>query len=159
MRGRLIFPMVVEIARLDTDATRLAGRYDATFRTMKPGTERVEMAPVRLLAQVEMGAWQAQNQTQAGNIPDSRLTLVFHYEELESKGLVDTNGAALIRVNDRLLGIYSRDGARLEEYLPKEKGGLYAVEVQPAGIGLGGRRNLLVVAFADRPLGLQASPG
>ncbi len=152
--------MTVELARLDTAATAAAGRYDPDFKTLVPGTKRVEISPnVRLLAQVEMGRWEGQQQLQAGNAPDSRLTLVFHFSELEEKGLVDAaSGHAKINVGDRLVGIWDRTGALLEQLVRAEAGGLYATEVQPAGIGLGGRRNLLVVVFDERTPGLQTNP-
>jgi hypothetical protein len=159
MRGRLIAPMTVEIARLNTAATAAASAYDDDFKTMKPGAARVEHATVRLKAQVEMGAWQGMVQTQAGNVPDSRLTLVFHMRELEAAGLVDpTNGGPLLRVNDRLVAIYDRAGARLEQYVSASTGGLYATKVEPAGIGLGGRVNLVVAVFEDRAVGLTSNP-
>lgn len=158
-RGRLIAPLVVELARIDTNATKIAGNYDPTFRTLKPGTTRVELPTIRLHAQVEMGRIEAQNTTQAGNVPDSRLTLVFHYRELELLELVDTNtGDALIRVDDRLVAIYDRTGAHKQTTIKVPSGGLYATEVTPGGLGLDGYRNLLIVAFDDRAVGLQNNP-
>lgn len=164
-RGKLICPMTVEIARLDTKATEDASGYDADFKTVKvtyPAgirtSARKELPTIRLNAQVEMGSWQKQNQLQGGNQPDSRLTLVFHFTELEALGLVDAaTGDALIRVNDRLVAVYDKAGTRLEQYVKKSTGGLYATEVQPGGIGLGGRRNLLVVTWDERPQGQTAN--
>lgn len=158
LRGRLLFPMAVDLARLDTDTTATAGNYDDVFRTLKPGATRSELPTVRLPAQIEMGRWQGQQQLQAGNAPDTRLTCVFHFRDLEAADLVDlATGDALIRVNDRLIAIYDRTGApALTASVPA--GGLFATEVQPGGIGLGGRRNLLVVTFDKRPQGLTANP-
>jgi hypothetical protein len=157
-RGKLIRPLIAELARIDTNATAVAGKYDPDFRTMKPGTTRNELPLIRLKAQVEMGRWQGQQQMQAGNEPDSRLTLVFHFKELEQNGLVDLNtGDALIRINDRLVAIYGRGGQK-DITVPVPDGGLFATEVQPGGIGLGGRRNLLIVSFDERAQGLTANP-
>lgn len=160
MRGQLICPLQIELARLDTNTTAAGGAgYDKDFRTLVPsGPGRKELPVIRLFAQVEMSKWEGQNQLQAGNQPDSKLTLVFHYRELERKGLVDTAGKAMIRVNDRLVAVYSRNGVIQEEFVRPEAGGLYATEVQPAGLGLAGRRNLLVVTFDERPQGLTANP-
>lgn len=158
MRGRLIAPLTAEIVRLSPSATSTAGAYDADFRTMVPGAARSELAPVRLRAQVEMGQWQAQRFLQAGNLPDSRLSLVFHFRELEQQGLVDVNGAALIRVGDRLTALYDRGNSILESLVPNRTGGLYITEAQPAGLGMGGRRNLLLCIFEDRPKGLVSNP-
>ena len=158
-RGKLICPLVVELARIDTKGTKDAGHYDPTFRTMKPGTTRSELASIKLHAQVEHGRWEAQNQTQAGNVPDSRLTLVFHFRELEALGLVDANtGDALIRIGDRLVAIYDRTGTVKDMTVKVPSGGLYVTEVSPAGSGLGGRRNLLVAVFDERATGLVANP-
>lgn len=156
MRGRLIFPLTAEIARLNTAAT--ASNYDQTFKTFKPGTGRVEYPTVKLLAQVEMGQWQKQTFLQAGNAPDSRLTLVFHMRELEQKGLINADGSAKIQVNDRLVAIYDKAGNRLEQHVRSETGGLYVVEAQPAGLGFGGRCNLLVTIYEDRPRTLTTNP-
>jgi hypothetical protein len=159
-RGRLLFPLTVELAQLDTDAVQTAGGYDPDFKTYKPtGSGRQEKPVVRLLAQIEMSRWEGQQQLQGGNQPDSRLALVFHFRELEQKNLIDpVTGEALIRVNDRLVAIYSRNGATKEQSVRVPSGGLYATEVQPAGLGLGGRRNLLLVVFDERPQGLTANP-
>jgi hypothetical protein len=150
-----MFPLTVDVARLDTESEA----FDPIFKTRTPGVARVELPPIRLHAQIEMGRWQAMNQTQAGNIPDSRLTLVFHFDELEAKGLVDPDtGNALLRVNDRLVALYDRTGAIIEQSVGLRSGGLFATEVQPAGLGLGGRRNLLVTVWDDRPQGLAVNP-
>lgn len=158
-RGKLICPLVVELARLDTKGTHDAGGYDPTFKTMTPGVARRELPSIKLHAQVEHGRWEAQNQTQAGNVPDSRLTLVFHFRELEALSLVDANtGDALIRIGDRLVAIYDRTGTVKDMSVKLPSGGLYATEVAPGGSGLGGRRNLLVVVFDERAQGLVANP-
>ncbi len=164
-RGRLLFPFLADLRRLDTNATRAASGYDDDFKTTRrtypngPAgaavSTRVELPVVQLRCQVEMGRWEAQRQTASGNAPDTDLTLVFHFEELEAKGLVDAaTGDALIRVNDRLVALRRvRDGAIVRA---GSRPDVFATEVQPAGIGLGGERNLLVVVFGDRPQGLTA---
>jgi hypothetical protein len=158
-RGKLICPLVVELARIDTAGTKTAGKYDPTFRTLKPGTSRTELAPIKLHAQVEQGTHEQQNQTQAGNVPDTRVTCVFHFRELEALGLVDAaTGDALIRVGDRLVAIYDRTGAIKDGSYKPANGAAYATKVEPGGLGLGGRRNLLIVVFEDRPQGLTSNP-
>lgn len=150
--------MIAVIEQLDTAATAAAGNYDADFRSFKPGKAPVYMAAVEIPAQVEMTGWQTRRQTQAGDVPASRLALVFHYRDLERLLLVDGAGGGMLRKGDRLTEIRSRDGSKLEEIVPAETGGLYANEVQPAGLGLGGRRNLVVVFFGERAQGLTANP-
>jgi hypothetical protein len=161
-RGRLLFPLIAELARLDTNTIATNGAYDPQFKTYKPDATtpgRKELPSIFIRAQVEMGRWEGQQQMQSGNVPDSRLTLVFHFRDLERAGLTDPNtGDALIRVNDRLVTLKSRNGLILEQTVRVPSGGLYATEVQPAGLGLGGRRNLLVATFDKRPQGLTANP-
>ncbi len=166
MRGRLICPLVAEVARLDTDATAASGGLDPDFRTTRvtyPGgvrtSSRKEHDVIRVPAQVELGSWEQQQQQAAGNQPDSRVTLVFHYRDLERLGLVDpVTRKALIRVNDRLVQLLERRTGLPTDAVPIAAGGLYATQVAPGGAGLGGKRNLLVVTFDDRPQGLTSAP-
>lgn len=165
-RGRLICPFLATIYRLDTRAIDVAGGYDPDFRTTKhayPGnvgartSTRREFAPVDLRCQVEVGRWEAQRQMASGNARDDQLTLVFHFVELEALGLVDAvTGDALIRVNDRLSALKRLDGALVQK-IPEP--GLFATEPQIGGIGIGGRRNLLIVSFDVRPQGLTSGVG
>lgn len=171
MRGRLIHPFLAEIARLDTAATAaepdgagpLASGYDLDFKETRvfeaSGARRdarKEMPPIRVPCQVEVGAFEALRQLASGNSPDSRVTLVFHFRDLERMGLVDAaTGAALVRVNDRLVAIHDLDGRLVQAV--RTPPGLYAVEVQPQSFGLGRRRNLLLVTFEERELGLRGA--
>lgn len=160
LRGRLLFPMQADLARINTAATQAAGAngYDPDFRTFVPkGVGRQEQAIIRLPCQVEMGQWGKQNQLQAGNQPDSRLVLVFHFRTLEKLGLIDATGAATIRVDDRLVDLYDRKGLQLQ-MTPPIGANLFASEVAVGGVGLGGKRNLLIVTFEDRASGLTANP-
>jgi len=156
-RGRLIHPLVAEIEQLDTAATAAASGFDPVWKTPTttyPGGARtkgqVYKAPIRLRCQVEQIQETAQQRTSAGNVPDSRLILVFHYADLLAGGMVGPDRRALLRVNDRLIALYTRVGELEKAYDPK----LYATEVLDAGHGLGGRRNLLLVTFDDRPEGV-----
>lgn len=165
MRGRLIHPFLAELAQLDTAATAadpdgsgpLASGYDVDFKeTVLIPTEsgrradaRRENAPIRVPCQVEVAAFEALQAFAAGNSPNSRLLLVFHFRDLERKGLVDpTTGEALLRVNDRLVGIYDLTGRLIQRV--RTPPGLYATEVQPQSFGLGLARNLLLVTFDER---------
>lgn len=162
-RGRLLFPFLASVHRLDTSATEAASGYDPDFRSTKhayPGgvgartASRRELAPVDLPCQVEMGAWRSQRQTAAGDAPDSRLVLVLHMLDLEAAGLVDAaTGDPLVRPNDRVSRLLRvADGTLVQAVRPPQ--GLYATEVALAGMGLGGHRNLLLVTLEDRPAGL-----
>lgn len=168
MRGRLIFPFLAEIARLDTAATAShdpAGPqesgYDPDFKeTVLEDTDsdglgtdvRKEMEPVRIPAQVEVQAFEALQESFSGNMPDADITLVFHFDDLERLGLVDpSTGEPLIRPNDRLVAIFDKQGSLVQEV--RTPPGLYATEVKPTGFGLGHARNLLLVSFNDREQG------
>lgn len=166
-RGRLICPFVATIHRLDTRTTETASGYDPDFRSTKhsyPGnvgartSTRRELAPVDLRCQIEVGRWEGQRQMASGNARDSQLTLVFHFSELEAQSLVDAaSGDALIRVNDRLSALKRVADGTLVQKIPDA--GLFATEPQIGGIGIGGRRNLLIVSFEVRPQGLTSGEG
>jgi hypothetical protein len=172
MRGRLIFAFAAELCRLDTAATAadpdgagpFASGYDPDFRESVVveadgdgdgvGTPlRREHAPVRVPCQVETKIVEELRATGAGNAPRSRVDLVFHFRDLERLGLVDPEtGDALVRPGDRLAAIYDRTGALVQAV--RTPPGLYVTEARPVGFGLGmarPHRNLLLVAFEDRP--------
>lgn len=169
-RGRLIFPFIAVIHRLDTTATEATpgGGYDPDFRTTKktyPGnigvsaSTRKESAPVQLRCQVEIGRWELQKQMASGNAVDTTLTTVIHFKELEAKGLVDlASGDPLLRVGDRLESILRlRDGVLVQAVRKPQS--LFATEVQPTAYGLGRERNLVIITWDERPQGLVAAPG
>ena len=171
MRGKIINPFLVEIARLDTVATAadpdgagpLASGYDPDFKETvvldDAGARRDarrEMPPVLVPCQVEVGAFETLRQLASGNSPDSRVTLVFHFRDLERMGLVaPASGDALLRVNDRLVAIRDLGGGLVQAV--RTPPGLYATEVQPQSFGLGRSRNLLLVTFDERELGVRGA--
>lgn len=72
---------------------------------------RREHPPVRLPCQVEPQTIEALRLTATGNTPESSLTLVFHFQDLERLQLVDApTGEALIRRGDRLGGLFDTEG-------------------------------------------------
>lgn len=164
MRGRLINPFLAEIAQLDTVATAqdpdgagaATSGYDPDFKetvllgaTVAERTDtRREKPPIRVPCQVEVGTFELLQQLAAGAAPSSRVTLVFHFRDLEQMGLVDGAGVARLRVNDRLVAIHRMDGALVQTI--RTPPGLYVVEVQPQSFGLGLSRNLLLVTFQER---------
>jgi hypothetical protein len=165
MRGRLINPFLAELARLDTVATAadpdgpgpLVSGYDPDFKETvvfgEPDGERAdarkELPPVLLPCQVEVAVFEALQQLAAGNSPNSRIVLVFHFRDLERLGLVDeATGEARLRINDRLVAIHTLRGQLVQRI--RTPPGLYATEVQPQSFGLGLSRNLLLVTFDER---------
>jgi hypothetical protein len=155
VRGRIIFPFVAELARLDPTATP----YDAEFEEPQPPGARGELPLVRVRCQVESAEYEAVRLAAAGNVPRSRLTLVFHFRDLERQGLVDPSTSdALLLPGDRLAGLYDVLGHLVQAV--RTPPGLYLVEARPVGFGLlrrRPRRNLLLSTFHDRPQGLRRS--
>lgn len=165
-RGRLINPFMAVIARFDRNATReqppddageFVGGYDDVFRepivvTQEDGTrdEARREKRINVPCQVEDHAFQSQRMTEAGNNPDSRLVLVFHFRDLERLGLVDpVTGLARITPNDRLVEIRSYCCRHLIQKIP-DPPGLYATQALPTAFSLARARNLLVVTFQER---------
>lgn len=110
---------------------------------------------VRLRCQIEDGVFEAVRQVLGGTSPDSKMTLVFHFKDLEEANMLDENGRAMIRLHDRLLAIYDCD-EKLIETIP-DPPGLFVNDVTPAGFGIGRSRNLLIVGLQERELGTQSA--
>jgi len=175
-RGRLIFPFLADIRRLDTSATESAEPppdtgYDTRFRAPRidypvgqdgPRTTTQRYLPQVLVpCQVEPFAEDRQRQMPSGNVPDASILLVFHFESLEGLGLVDTTtGEPLIRVNDKLVALlHHRTRAMVHNFAKRKPPGLFAVESRGQSYGLTSlERNLLLVPFNDRPQGLTGQP-
>lgn len=168
MRGRLVFPFLVELAQLDTAATEgdpdgagpLTSGYDEDFREpvmvlAAPGDQtgasaRVESGPIQFRAQIEPAMFERLEMLLGGESPDSRFAIVAHYRDLERLNLVDaTTGKPLIRKNDRLVRILNCDSGDLIEEIP-DPPGLFVRQVQSRGFGPGRTRNLLLIEFEER---------
>jgi hypothetical protein len=168
----LIFPMQVEIARLDTAAVAEdpAGTgppglgYDDEFREpvrVPPADpESSERAPVRrietlvrLNAQIEDESFEVLQMFPTGRSPRALLRVVLHMAELESAGLLDDDRLPLLRVNDRLEAVYYSDGSLAQRF--PDPPGLYCTEAQPRSFGLGGERSLFLMTFEARERAVQ----
>lgn len=168
MRGRLIFPFAASIARLDTVGSAadpdaggpLASGYDADFRepivrnvSGVRTTGRKELTPISVPCQIEPEKLEELRLFGQGNSPAMRITLILHYRHLEQNALIDAaTGDPLLRLGDRLASINDlRTGALVQAI--KNPPGLYATMVEPIAYGIGRRRNLLMIEFADREQG------
>lgn len=89
-----------------------------------------------------------QNQYQAGNAPESFLTLTVAEEELEAQGLL-TNGVYGIRANDRLLRLQSQAGKVRVDFEQNGRDGVYVFEVRP---GYTGERTVQIFLEKRRPV-------
>ena len=172
MRGRLIFPFLAELRRLDTaamaatdpdGAVPLTCGFDPDFKEPalvdRDGNgiaerERIELPAIRVPCQVEPRVFEDLRMLGSGDSPRSDISLVFHYKDLERLCLVDLNtGKSLIRPNDRLAGLYDLGGMLVQTI--RTPPGLYVTQAQPRGFGLGRsrpHRNLLLVTFEARQL-------
>lgn len=156
-RGRLIFPLVVEIAPIDTAATELAGGYDHVFNEPlidAAGASAVVYGePYLLQAQVqtEAGRYDALDPMANGDAETTLLWTLFHYLDLEDQGRIDASGRATIRKGDRLLAIYNTDNVLVREFATRH---VIATMVQDRSFGLSAqRRNLLRVQWESRDRG------
>lgn len=168
-RGRLIFPFLARIARIDTVATEadpdaagpLTSGYDDVFRepVMVPASgddrlgssARVEATPISVRCQVEPEQFEVLQQMVSGDAAQGRFHLVLHFKDLEDAGLVEASGHAAIRKGDRLVGIDRTDGTLVQEV--PDPPGLYVHEALPRGMGLSlnnAHRNLLLLTFRSR---------
>lgn len=173
-RGRLIHPSLAEILRPDVVATEtktpIAGSrggptgYDKHFRTPilqkedptdKKGIVAGEFkAPLLIPAQVEVVDFEDLRQQTGGNVPDSRVTLVFHAKDLEDLGLIKADGTPNIPVNSKLNRILDINDPAKVELVPRDPPGLYLTHIMPSSFGLTSRRrNLFIGTFDERATG------
>jgi hypothetical protein len=163
---------LADLMQLDTFATAadpdgpgpLTSGYDADFQetVLVPTSSgrgldaRREKPPVRIPCQVEVQTLGELTELLPGNSPRSHLVLVFHFQDLERMGLVDSaTGDALLRVGDRLAAIRDYRTGELVQAI-RTPPGLYLTEAQPQSFGLGQRRNLLLATFTERALGIRS---
>jgi hypothetical protein len=167
-RGRLIFPKVIEIGRLDTATLAADGDYDPIMRErITSNRNRVDQARntprpeivVRVRAQIETSSYQRMIMTGTGNAPDSFMVAVLLASELEEAGFIDsTTKQPLIKPTDRLIAVHEPDGSQI--LAVTDPPGLFATMVQPAGFGFGaGGYNLVEVTFSGRPSGTTGGGG
>lgn len=166
-RGMLIRPILVEIERIDPAATKLAAAYDPVFKEPIPvrgdagktGEKRFDgmkrRPPIKLKAQMERGPWTTLNMQPSGNVAKGNLRCVLLRSELERKKLILPTGEPDFHVGDRLIATYTLMGALIRR--TPDPPGLYLTSpYQPAGEGLGGNENLVILTFDDREQGSQS---
>lgn len=168
MRGRLIFPFLAEIARLDQQATAedpdgagpATSGYDDIYRETtllssddQLGTDaRQDWPLVQIPAQFHSGPMVGQfmslKEEVGGNVSVASVQVLMAFRDLENLDLVDSvTKTALIKIGDRLNAVYTMDGELIQQ-IPTPPG-LYVTQAIPI-FGLGGQRNLLEVTFESR---------
>lgn len=164
--GRLLFPVLTDIYRLDTTGMLAdpdgAGPlssgvdgYGEPILVASPddaGTyRRLEMAPVRLPVQMATEAYDRQHMMATGDVREGKVSLTFHFRDLEAAHLVDpTTQRPLLKSGDRIGAVYDLDGNLLQAFPAPP--GLYIVEAS-ARFGLRGKRNLLIATCMSRKQG------
>ncbi len=151
MKVRLIRPLLVEIARLDTQATA----YDNDFREPSLGgapptgePDRDESDTVQIKAQVEFEGLGRQVQTFTGNMPDSQLVLVLDFDDLAKRGLIDAaSNETSLRVNDRVVSIRNGKGILIQSF--PNPPGLFITELR-SSYGMERDRNIILAFCNDR---------
>lgn len=158
-RGRLIFPILAEIYRLDLEITNSLGGFDTVYREIKlvpsddrlGASARVEMPPIMIPIQFEPSAVRKLHMMSSGDSSQGRVVGAMHFQSLEDMDLVSsTTGQALIKKGDRLGGLYRTDGALIETITNPP--GAFVTDATPEA-GLSGYRNLLLVTFESRDEG------
>lgn len=161
MLGRLIFPVVARLHRVDPIATAASPGVDEDFAELRPlDTDGDQVADVgrgehpaqALLCQVEPGEQEAVALTPGGDVPRTRLVLVFSTVHLQRHGLYDrATGRLDLRAGDRLSELVSLVGTPL--WRPRVGAGLYLTEARLTSWGLGriAVPRLVQATFEDRP--------
>ncbi len=156
--GDLLWPQIVVIRRLDTNAVRVASNYDDDFKEYVlvdsdadgvGEAQRVEKPELKIRAQIATRRYEFADQGFHGQVPDSRdLEITMHFRDLKTMGLTLPDGRSVFVPGDRLLRIEDiNTGEKIDEF--PDPPGMYLVAARPSGF-LGVARNLLVCTFSDR---------
>lgn len=157
----LIFPKIVEIQRLNTDAQVVEQTVNASLRDLlamnaNDGSDRDDgrrySDSIFLSAQIETGQSNALSVSPFGTTPTSDMALVFLMSDLVCHGLVNADGKPLLKTRDRLVAIRDEYGRTIQTF--PDPPGMFFVEVTPSGYGFGsGAANLVVVTLEANPDG------
>lgn len=171
----MINPFKVLLARIDTNATAadpdgagpLVSGYDDVFREPIPNLPGSsvravkEQAPILIPCQFEPeDTFEQLREQAAGNDPNTKIRVCFHFSDLEELDLVDAaTGRPKLQINDRLVSIHRYDDETLIQ-LMGVKEGFYCTAAEPRSFGLsGGERNLLLCTYESRDVSLKGGGG
>jgi hypothetical protein len=145
-RGRLMNIMSASFAYLDP----LLTVYDADYTV--PVGARAEIT-VTLPCQVEEPTWFRATFKQQGLQEDGEVTLILHYQDLETLGLLDLDHKPLINIGTRLTSLNTAAGVVLTNFT--DPPGMYVIQARDSSFGLSidnnPTRNLLFLLLAPRP--------
>lgn len=169
----LIFPFVIEVARLDTagtaadpvdaDPARPADSgYDPIYRepikvptspTDRVGVSaRVELPVIQIPAQIEAEQFDKLQMLLSGNSPAEMFRCILHFRDIERQGLTRPNGVAAFSPGDRLVRVLHKRDLTLVQDFP-DPPGMHLEQAMPRGWGLSRRsatRDLLFLDFRAR---------
>jgi len=145
MRGRLIQRFVVVLYRLDPVATAavVGGGYDPEFGeprrvnnvTQLGAASRRELAALRLPCQMDRTPdFDSDTMTRGGHMKIGKIEIILHMPDLESAGLLDSEGQPKLYSGDRVGGIEDRNGAVVWTFANPP--GMFVEETEPQGYGL-----------------------
>lgn len=158
------------VFRLDTAATRAVNPpgpspegYSDIFRepVVSDGaagasvggrvSTRREMDPVRVPCQVETSTFGDLREGFTGNLPQSRVQLVFHRADLESLGLLDPiTKNVVLKIGDRIEKLEKHGSPGTVVAALPGKDGLFIREILPASWGFGPDGHDLEVAVLEQ---------
>lgn len=162
MRGRLHHKFFAEIGMFSAIDTKkdpdgagpLQSGFDDDFNEIMVFTApdgartnaREDEPSVFIPCIIETDSWEALQQYQAGNQPNTNIIITSHRKELERLELLNVErGEPLVRVNDRMLSI--RDDCKRIIYKPRAP--FYITQVRPA-FGIGRTPDLFNFTLEDR---------
>lgn len=166
-RGKLLFPLLAEIGRIDYAATEANAQggapagYDPDFQepivySNPSNSDQIETTRTETTAfvpaQIRSFTMDQLAMMFGGNSPSTVLEVTFHLQDLEDAGLVNAvTLQPLIGSNDRLVSLRDRcDETRVVQRFP-DPPGLYATQTRASGFKA--NRNLLVCIFQSRKQG------
>ncbi len=157
----LIFPKLVDIQRLNTDAQVVERTVNTSLRDLlaanaNDGTDRDDgrrySDTLTMRAQIETGQNNALSVSPFGSTPSSDMRLVFLLSDLACMNLVSPVGRPLLKPRDRLVAIRDEMGNVIQSF--PDPPGMFFLEVVPSGYGFGsGAANLVVVSLEANPAG------
>ena len=157
MRGRLIQRMVCVLRQLDaveTDAVT-GGGFDDVWRSLRPvddGTQegastRREKDAVRLRCQLARRTWGTVGYSTGGVEKISDIKVITFWPDLESAGLIDSDGQPTIAAGDRIEAIETLAG--VVDITFDNPPGMLVRDLERAGPGLAAfgrpKTNLLIL--------------
>ena len=165
----LIFPFVIEVARLDTAGTAadpvdadparpVDSGYNPVYReptkvptstTDRIGVSaRVELPVIQIAAQIEAEQFDRLQMLISGHSPSELFRCVLHFRDIERQSLTRPDGVAAFSVGDRLVRILHKRDLSLVQDIP-DPPGMHLEQALPRGWGLSRTRATRDLLFLD----------